>query len=113
MVRLLQAVPAEAGIAAILLNGWDDCCPFWDDDGQGYFIGTHFSDGYKIHLFKMTQDGRNIIPGSGKVIYQSKGSEANKLYKINGIYCHFFSEVRSGGRAVMMERSTNIWGPSG
>ena len=27
--------------------GWDDCCPFWDDDGQGYFIGTHFADGYK------------------------------------------------------------------
>src|SRR5512138_3414802 len=25
--------------------GWDDCCPFWDDDGQGYFVGTHFKDG--------------------------------------------------------------------
>jgi beta-xylosidase len=21
-------------------KGWDDCCPFWDDDGQGYFVGT-------------------------------------------------------------------------
>ncbi|MGZ5190937.1 MAG: glycoside hydrolase family 43 protein [Flavisolibacter sp.] len=92
-------------------KGWDDCCPFWDDDGQGYFIGTNFSDGYKIHLFKMTKDGKELIKESDKVIYQSKGSEANKLYKINGTYYHFFSEVTSDGRAVMMERSKNIYGP--
>ena len=92
-------------------KGWDDCCPFWDDDGQAYFIGTNFSDGYKIHLWKMTPDGKELLKASDKVIYQSKGSEANKLYKINGTYYHFFSEVRDGGRAIMMERSQNIWGP--
>lgn len=92
-------------------KGWDDCCPFWDDDGQAYFIGTNFADGYKIHLFKMTADGKILNRESDKVIYQSKGSEANKLYKINGTYFHFFSEVRDGGRAIMMERSRNIWGP--
>lgn len=92
-------------------KGWDDCCPFWDDDGQGYFVGTHFSDGYKIHLFKLTADGKNLIRESDKVIYQSKGSEANKLYKINGTYYHFFSEVKRDGRAIMMERSKNIYGP--
>jgi beta-xylosidase len=92
-------------------KGWDDGCPFWDDDGQGYFVGTHFSDGYKIHLFKLTADGKNLVRESDKVIYQSKGSEANKLYKINGIYYHFFSEVKPNGRAIMMERSNNIYGP--
>lgn len=92
-------------------KGWDDCCPFWDDDGQAYFIGTNFSDGYKIHLFKMTADGKELIKESDKVIYQSKGSEANKLYKINGTYYHFFSEVKKDGRAVMMQRSKNIYGP--
>ena len=92
-------------------KGWDDCCPFWDDDGQGYLIGTNFSDGYKIHLFKMTADGKELIKESDKVIHQSKGSEANKLYKINGFYYHLFSEVKSGGRALMMERSNNIYGP--
>lgn len=91
--------------------GWDDCCPFWDDDGQGYFIGTNFKDNYKIHLFKLTADGKDIIKGTDKVIYQSKGSEANKLYKINGIYYHLFSEMKADGRTVMMERSKNIWGP--
>jgi len=92
-------------------KGWDDGCPFWDDDGQGYFIGTNFSDGYKIHLFKMTADGKSLIKESDKVIYQSKGSEANKLFKIGDTYYHFFSEVKGGGRVVMMERSKNIYGP--
>lgn len=92
-------------------KGWDDCCPFWDDDGQGYLVGSHFADGYKIHLFKMTPDGKSLIKESDKVIYQSNGSEANKLYKINGYYYHLFSEVRNNVRVVMMERSRNIWGP--
>ena len=92
-------------------KGWDDCCPFWDDDGQGYLVATNFSDGYKIHLFKMTDDGKQLIKESDKVIHQSKGSEANKLYKINGLYYHLFSEVKAEGRVVMMERSNNIFGP--
>ncbi len=91
--------------------GWDDCCPFWDDDGQGYLVGTNFRDGYKIYLWKLTADGREIVPDSGKVIYQSRGSEANKLYKVNGIYYHLFSEVKPEGRAVMMQRASNINGP--
>jgi beta-xylosidase len=92
-------------------KGWDDCCPFWDDDGQGYLVGTNYADGYKIHLFKLTADGRDIIRETDKVIHQSRGSEANKLYKINGWYYHFFSEVKPEGRAVMMEQSKDIFGP--
>ncbi|MGC4235808.1 MAG: glycoside hydrolase 43 family protein [Niabella sp.] len=92
-------------------KGWNDCCPFWDDDGQGYLIGTAFNKGYQIHLWKMTPDGKELIRESDKIIYQSKGSEANKLYKFNGLYYHFFSEVQSHGRTVMMSRSKNIWGP--
>jgi len=92
-------------------KGWDDCCPFWDDDGQGYLIGTDFKDDYQIRLFTLTADGRDIVPGSDKLIHHSPGSEANKLYKINGWYYHLFSEVRAEGRAVMMERARNIRGP--
>ena len=91
--------------------GWDDCCPFWDDDGQGYLVGSSFHEGYQIHLWKLTADERSLIPESDHVIHQSRGSEANKLYKFNGYYYHLFSEVKPEGRAVMMERSTNIFGP--
>ncbi len=49
---------------------------------------------------------------SDSIIYQSKGSEANKLYKIIGYYYHYFSQVNeTGQRHIMMGRSTNIYGP--
>jgi beta-xylosidase len=91
--------------------GWDDCSPFWDDDGKGYFVGTHFKDGYKIHMWEMSADNKELIAASDQVIYQSKGSEANKLYKINGTYYHFFSEVQGNARVMMMRRAASIRGP--
>ena len=97
--------------------GWDDPCPFWDDDGQGYLVATHFakesSNGkqYNIHLFRLTPDGERLVPGSDRIIHQSKGSEANKLYKVNGLYYHFFSEVHEEGRVIMMGRAHSLSGP--
>jgi beta-xylosidase len=93
------------------VKGWDDCCPFWDDDGQGYFVCSNTSGGYKIHIFKMTPDGTGLLMDSDKVIHQSHGSEANKLYKINGLYYHYYSEVRPEGRVIMMERAKSLDGP--
>jgi beta-xylosidase len=54
--------------------GWDDPCPFWDDDGQGYLVGTSFRDSYKTYLWKLTPDGRDLAPESGRVIHQSKAA---------------------------------------
>lgn len=99
------------------VTGWDDCCSFCDDDGQLYFIATNFTldiktnKKYNIHIFKMNPDGKSLIMESDTIIHQSKGSEANKLYKINGLYYHYFSEVKKEGRVIMMERSKNIYGP--
>jgi len=98
-------------------TGWDDPCPFWDDDGQLYLVTTRFAaEGpsgtkYNIHLFKLTADGKEIVPGSDRIIHQSRGSEANKLYKWNGLYYHFYSEVRPEGRVAMMERAKSLAGP--
>lgn len=93
-------------------GGWDDCCPFWDDDGQGYFVGTHFADGYKTYLYKLSPDGRDIITATGHLINSGVGREANKLYKIHGWYYHLFSEHKSNlGRYLMMQRSKSIFGP--
>jgi beta-xylosidase len=105
------AGPWEPVHAVLREKGWDDCCPFWDDDGTGYLVGTHFADGYKIHLFRMTADGREVVRESDRVIHQSRGSEANKLYKINGWYYHYFSEVHGEGRVAMMERAKSLDGP--
>jgi len=98
--------------------GWDDCCPFWDDDGQGYLVGTQFAPDpetgkkYNIHLFKLTPDGKALMSDFDEILYQSQGSEASKLYKWNGLYHHFFSEVKPEGRVTMMRRSTTLTGPA-
>lgn len=92
------------------VKGWNDCCPFWDDDGQGYLACTNFADDYKVYLFKLTSDNRGIVEGSGRVIHQSRGSEANKLYKIDGVYYHYYSEVKPEGRVIMMNRSKHLDG---
>ena len=92
--------------------GWDDCCPFWDDDGQGYFVGTCFKDGYKTWLFKLAPAGRELVKDWRVLLNEGSGREANKLYKINGIYYHLFSEHKPGvERYVMMQRATNVAGP--
>ena len=99
-------------------SGWDDCCPFWDDDGQGYLVGTRFAADsgngkrYNIHLFKLASDGKTLISGFDKILYQSQGSEANKLYKWNGLYYHFFSEVHREGRVTMIRRTATLTGPA-
>lgn len=92
-------------------RGWDDCCPFWDDDGQAYFVGTHFADNYKSYIWKMSEDGRTLDESSRTKINEGSHREANKLYKIDGWYYHFFSEVVDGTRVVMMQRSRSIMGP--
>jgi beta-xylosidase len=74
-------------------------------------VCSNTAGGYKIHLFKMTADGKSLVMDSDKVIHQSKGSEANKLYKINGIYYHYYSEVRPEGRVAMMDRASSLEGP--
>lgn len=97
------------------VSGWDDCCSFWDDDGQGYLVATNYADNYNIHLFRLSEDGKELLPGSDTIIHQYNGSEANKLYKIDGLYYFFHSEVRSEGgeevRVVMMLRSSSLYGP--
>lgn len=92
--------------------GWDDCCPFWDDDGQGWFVGTNYKDGYKTWLYRLTPDGRALVPESRVLLNEGSHREANKLYKIGGTYYHFFSEWKEGvGRYVMMQRAERITGP--
>jgi len=99
------------------VTGWDDCCSLCDDDGQLYFVATNFAldpknnKKYNIHLFKMAPNGKSLIMESDSIIHQSSGSEANKLYKINGMYYHYYSETNREGRVIMMERSKNIYGP--
>jgi beta-xylosidase len=102
--------PWGSPVQVFAAAGWDDCCPFWDE-GKGYLVVTHFADGYKIHVFDLAPDNCSLVPNSCRVIHQSKGSEASKLFKHDGMIYHFFSEVHDEGRVPMMARAYNIDGP--
>lgn len=91
--------------------GWDDCCPFFEEDGRIYFVATHFADGYKTYLYQLTPDGKELIENTKVLINEGQHREANKLYKIGETYYHFFSEVGQGGRYIMMQRAASITGP--
>ncbi len=92
-------------------SGWDDPCPFFDDDGKGYLVGTDFANGYKTYLFDLASDYRDIIPETARLINEGNGREANKLYKYGGYYYHLFSEVNQEGRQLMIQRASDIGGP--
>lgn len=94
-------------------GGWDDCCPLFDDDGQNYFVATHFADGYKTYVFRLSPDGKTVDLGSKVLINEGYGREANKLYKWGGKYYHLFSEDRDGGRYIAMQRADRPMGPYG
>lgn len=92
--------------------GWDDCTALWDEDGKGYFVGTHFADGYKTYLFEMAADGKSIDRKSARLINAGSGREANKLIKVGDWYYLVFSEHKSKvGRYVMAKRAKRITGP--
>jgi beta-xylosidase len=110
-------------------GGWDDVCPLWDDDGNAYIIGSNFGREWYPHLFKMSADGTTLLNGTksdsatiknmdiagGFVTCNHRTGEANKIYKWNGMYYLYFSEVLpvDGGkeRVPVMLRSKNIYGP--
>ena len=92
-------------------GGWDDCCPLFDDDGQNYFVATHFADGYKTYVFRLSDDGKTVDWDSRVLINEGYRREANKLYKWHGRYYHLFSEDRDGGRYLVMQRADHPMGP--
>ena len=86
--------------------GWDDCTVAWDEKGNACFVGTHFADGYKTYLFKMSSDAKSIDRSSAKLINQGKHREANKLIKKDNWWYLIFSEHVDGiGRYVLAKRS--------
>ncbi|WP_207921232.1 family 43 glycosylhydrolase [Micromonospora sp. KC721] len=65
-------------------SGWNDVCPFCNDDGQGYLVTTRYADAYMVHL--QAVHGREV---TGRPICGHP----------------LFSEVKSEGRVLMMNRA--------
>ena len=93
--------------------GYEDPCPFWDEDGRAYLVHSRLGAGPLI-LHRLSADGTQVLD-AGKVIVQDPKElptlEGPKFYKRNGWYYIFapFGGVATGAQAVL--RARNIYGP--
>jgi len=107
------AGPWSAPVAVLAGAGYEDPCPFWDDDGKAWLVHSKVGAG-PIVLHAMSADGTALLD-AGTTIIEDKVNlpvlEGPKVYKRNGWYYIFapIGGVGTGPQAVMRARS--IRGP--
>ncbi len=105
--------PWSAPEAVLPGPGYEDPCPFWDDDGQAYLVHSKVGAGPLI-LHRMSADGKKVLDEGKEIVREPKNLpvlEGPKMYKRNGWYYIFapYGGVPVGAQAVL--RSRNIYGP--
>ena len=107
------AGPWSAPVTVVAGAGYEDPCPFWDDDGKAWLVHSKVGAG-PIVLRAMSPDGTRALDG-GTTIIEDKVNlpvlEGPKVYKRNGWYYIFapIGGVGTGPQAVM--RARTIQGP--
>lgn len=96
-------------VQVVKIKGWEDPCPFWDEDGQAYLGHSKVGAG-PIIIHKMSSDGKKLLD-EGVQVYSGPVAEGTKIYKRNGRYYLSIPEggVKVGWQTVL--RSKNIYGP--
>ncbi len=99
-----EALTEVKGIA-----GWEDPCPFWDEDGTAYLGHSRVGAG-PIIIHKMSPDGKTLLD-DGLTVYTGPVAEGTKMHKLNGYYYLSIPEggVEKGWQTIL--RSKNIYGP--
>ena len=107
------AGPWSAPAAVLPGPGYEDPCPFWDDDGKAYLVHSKVGAGPLV-LHAMSADGKRVLD-AGTTIVEDKVNlpvlEGPKVYKRDGYYYLFapVGGVSTGPQAVL--RAKNIAGP--
>lgn len=106
------AGPWEPSHCITNTKGYDDNCPFWDDNGEAWMIASKPGKNWWTYLYKMSPDGRTIDMASETVIDDHHGSEGNKIMKIKGMYYIFHNQIDGGGnRTGVFMRAKSMQGP--
>jgi beta-xylosidase len=89
--------------------GWEDPCPFWDENGQAYLGRSRVGAG-PIYIHRLSQDGKKLLD-DGVIVYTGPVAEGTKIHKRNGYYYLSIPEggVPTGWQTIL--RSKNIYGP--
>ncbi|QBE67582.1 glycosyl hydrolase 43 family protein [Pseudoduganella lutea] len=107
------AGPWSPPVTVLAGAGYEDPCPFWDDDGKAWLVHSKVGAG-PIILHAMTPDGTRLLD-AGKTIIEDKVNlpvlEGPKVTKRDGWYYIFapIGGVGTGPQAVL--RSRTIQGP--
>ena len=111
----MSSAPSPAGpweplTAVWRTSGWDDPCPFWDDDGQGYLVTTHYSDATRSTCSSCprTASRWSARPRSST---SRRAARPTSCTRSTVVYYHLFSEVKPEGRVLMMNRGSSLYGP--
>ena len=91
------------------IAGWEDPCPFWDDNGTGYLGHSKVGAG-PIIIHKLSTDGKQLLD-DGLTVYTGPVAEGTKIHKINGFYYLSIPEggVEKGWQTIL--RAKSIYGP--
>ena len=89
--------------------GWEDPCPFWDDNGQVYLGRSQVGAG-PIYIHKLSPDGKKLLD-DGTIVYTGPVAEGTKIYKRNNYYYISIPEggVPTGWQTIL--RAKSIYGP--
>jgi beta-xylosidase len=95
------------------VSGWEDPCPFWDDEGKAYLVHSVLGAGPLI-LHRMSADGTQLLDDGTNIVQDPDNLpvlEGPKIYRMRGYYYIFAPAggVGQGWQAVL--RSKNIYGP--
>lgn len=90
-------------------RGWEDPCPFWDDDGSAY-LGHSILGAGPIIIHRMSPDGTRLLD-DGVEVYRGPVAEGTKFHKIDGWYYLSIPEGGVGGGNQVVLRSRSIYGP--
>lgn len=101
--------PWEPLVQVVKTPGWEDPCPFWDEDGKAYLGHSKVGAG-PIIIHKMSDDGKSLLD-DGVTVYTGPVAEGTKIYKLNSYYYLSIPEggVGTGWQTIL--RSKNIYGP--
>ena len=91
------------------VSGWEDPCPFWDEDGQAYLGRSQLGAG-PIILHRMSADGRQLLD-DGVTVYTGPVAEGTKWLKRGGYYYLCIPEGGGGEGWQTVLRAKNIYGP--
>lgn len=110
----MSCAPAPEGPWSDLLllhegAGWEDPCPFWDDDGSAY-LGHSVVGAGPIIIHRMSPDGKRLLD-DGVEVYRGPVAEGTKFHKRDGYYYLSIPEGGVGGGNQVVLRSASLYGP--